>query len=354
MNIPPIKNGWMFVKGGWKNESDNKFHHRRCAVKKAVFLGIVASLFFSITFILNKQMNISGGSWIWSASLRYIFMLPILLVIVTATNRLNEVLRDIIKKPVRWIIWSTVGFGLFYAPLCLASNYGPSWLIAGTWQITIVAGALLSPLFFKIIKTENGNLKIRNKIPSKSLLMSSVILVGILLMQIQEARKISFSEAAIGVTLVIIAAFSYPLGNRKMMEECDNKLSTIQRVFGMTLCSMPLWIILSIIEFSATGLPSYSQTIQSLIVAVFSGIIATILFFKATELVKNDAHSLAAVESTQSGEVMFTLLGGVLVFNDKLPTVIGLIGILFVVIGMLLNSFLTSKSSNSQFQNTNI
>ena len=29
-----------------------------------------------------RQMNLAGGSWIWSASLRFVFMLPILSAIV--------------------------------------------------------------------------------------------------------------------------------------------------------------------------------------------------------------------------------------------------------------------------------
>ena len=118
---------------------------------KAFILGIMASFFFAFTFILNQQMNISGGSWLWSSSLRYIFMFPILFIIMIIKKQLLDVLNDIIKKPIQWIIWSTIGFGLFYAPLSFASAYGASWLVAGTWQITIVAGALMSPLFFKNI-----------------------------------------------------------------------------------------------------------------------------------------------------------------------------------------------------------
>ena len=51
-------------------------------MKKAFSLGLLAAFFFSFTFILNSQMNISGGSWVWSASLRYLFMLPILFIIL--------------------------------------------------------------------------------------------------------------------------------------------------------------------------------------------------------------------------------------------------------------------------------
>ncbi len=309
---------------------------------KAFILGIVASFFFAFTFILNQQMNISGGSWLWSSSLRYFFMLPILFIIMIIKNQLFDILDDIIKKPIQWITWSTIGFGLFYAPLSFASVYGASWLVAGTWQLTIVAGALMSPLFFKSIETSNGVCKIRNKLPKKSLLMSSIILLGIFLMQFEEAKGISWLEIVLGIVPVILAAFSYPLGNRKMMEVCGNKFNTFQRVFGMTLCSMPFWIITSVFGILSVGLPSKGQILQSLIVAVFSGIIATILFFKATDIVSYDTHKLAVIESTQSGEVIFTLLGGVFIFHDKIPTLIGLIGIMLVVIGMILNSLIKS------------
>lgn len=309
---------------------------------KAFILGILASFFFAFTFILNGQMNISGGSWLWSSALRYIFMLPILLIIMIIKNQLFDVLKDIAKKPLQWFGWSTVGFGLFYAPLTFASVYGEAWLVAGTWQITIIAGALLTPLFYRIVPTENGIIKIRNKIPKKSLLMSSIILLGIFFMQIQQAKDISITKAFIGIIPVIIAAFSYPLGNRKMIEVCNNKFNTFQRVFGMTLCSMPFWIIISAFGLSSAGLPSSGQVIQSLIVAIFSGIIATILFFKATDIVSGDTYKLAIIESTQAGEVIFTLLGGVFIFHDKSPTFISLIGIIIVIIGMILSSLIES------------
>ncbi|MDD3173478.1 MAG: multidrug resistance efflux transporter family protein, partial [Herbinix sp.] len=242
--------------------------------------------------------------------------------------------------------WSTIGFGFFYAPLSFASVYGASWLVAATWQVTIIAGVLLSPLFFKYKQSNMGIIKVRNKIPKKALLMSSVILIGIFLIQFEDANNISNLRMFLVVIPVIIAAFSYPLGNRKMIEFCDNRFNTYQRVFGMTLCSMPFWVIISIFGFLDTGLPNKSQMMQSLIVAIFSGIIATILFFKATDMVSKDMNKLAVIESTQSGEVIFTLIGGVFVFQDKMPTVVGFIGILIVVIGMILNSLIQSRLSD--------
>lgn len=307
-------------------------------MKKAFTLGIIASFFFSFTFILNSQMNISGGSWLWSSSLRYLFMLPMLFIMMLVTKKLNPVILEIKKNPIDWLIWSTVGFGLFYAPLSLASEYGASWLVAGTWQITIVAGALLSPFLVTKVETPKGVMKERNKLPKKFLLISSIILIGIFIMQFEHAKSLSLSECFMGIFPVVIAAFSYPLGNRKMISICNNQLNTTQRVFGMTLCSLPFWLIIATFATVSVGLPSQSQLLQSFIVASFSGIIATVLFFKATDLVSGDNHKLAIIESTQSGEVIFTLLGSILFLKDSFPTPIAILGLSLVIIGMILNS----------------
>ena len=74
--------------------------------------------------------------------------------------------------------------------------------------------------------------------------------------------------------------------------------------------------------------------------ALSSGVVATLLFFQATDLVKANQKQLAMVESTQAGEVVFTLLGGILLLGDALPNPLGFVGILMIVAGMILNSFL--------------
>src|SRR5512133_2363568 len=111
---------------------------------RSVALGLLASFFFAFTFVLNRQMDLVGGSWIWSASLRFFFMLPMLAALLASRGDMGAVVADIRARPRPWLLWSSVGFGFFYAPLCFASAYGPSWLIAATWQITIVAGAILT------------------------------------------------------------------------------------------------------------------------------------------------------------------------------------------------------------------
>jgi len=296
---------------------------------RALWFGILGALFFAFTFIFNRSMNLSGGSWMWSASLRYLFSLPMLAVLVWRKGELTGVLSAIKKAPWTWLIWSTVGFGLFYGPLSLASIYGESWFVAATWQITILAGLLLTPLFGQ-------------RVPGKQLLMTLVILLGIILIQIPYFGSGLGSGVVRASLLILLAAFAYPLGNRKMMVHCkQDQLSTTQRVFGMTLMSTPFWLLLSVFGVADAGLPSAGQILQSLIVAVFSGVVATLLFFEATNLVKHNHKQLAVVEATQAGEVLFTLLGGCLFLGDRLPSLLGFLGIAIVTIGIIGNSLLT-------------
>ena len=73
---------------------------------------------------------------------------------------------------------------------------------------------------------------------------------------------------------------------------------------------------------------------------IVSGVIATVLFFYATDLVKKNEKQLAVVEATQSGEVVFTLLGGILVLGEAVPGPVGAVGLVLIIGGMIFNSIL--------------
>ncbi|MEC1178571.1 multidrug resistance efflux transporter family protein [Metasolibacillus meyeri] len=304
---------------------------------KEILIGIIAALFFAFTFILNHSMELDGGSWLWSASLRYFFMLPFLIAIVLYRKNYRQLHNEMKAHPRQWFVWSFVGFVLFYAPLTFAAAYGPGWLVSGTWQFTIVAGVLLAPLFITIIAGQ----KIRQKIPMISLLISCVILIGILLIQIPHAKSVSTTALLLGIFPVLIAAFAYPLGNRKMMDVCGGRIDTFQRVLGMTIASLPAWIIMAIYAAMTVGFPSSSQLFQSLLVGLSSGVIATTLFFIATDRVRDNQGKLAAVEATQSTEVAFVIIGEMLLLGIPLPTPIALVGLAIIIIGMLLHSYHT-------------
>ena len=89
-------------------------------MKKVIFLGILASLFFAATFVLNRSMNLGGGYWMWSAGLRYLFMLPMSWILASRFGGAVKVLKEVKRHPFPWFLWSTVGFGLFYAAPALS------------------------------------------------------------------------------------------------------------------------------------------------------------------------------------------------------------------------------------------
>ncbi|MGM9957515.1 MAG: multidrug resistance efflux transporter family protein [Peribacillus sp.] len=308
---------------------------------RPILIGVCSALFFAFTFVLNQSMELAGGSWIWSASLRYIFMVPFLLCIVLSRKNLRPLLLVMKEQPGTWLLWSFVGFGLFYAPLCYASAYSPGWLIAGTWQVTIISGALLAPLFFEMVETKDGLLRQKGKISLKGLSMSLIILFGIILMQVEHTKHITFSNLLLGVVPVLLASFAYPLGNRKMMDVSRGRLDAYQRVLGMTLASLPFWFLLSLYGFFTVGAPTMMQSFQSLLVALFSGVIATVLFFKATDMVRGNMQKLASVEATQSMEVLFALAGELVFLSLPIPSALSWLGIFIVILGMILHSYVS-------------
>ena len=303
---------------------------------KALFLGILSSVFFSVTYVVNSAMAQSGGYWMWSASLRYLLLLPMLLIL-TVKQGWKPVFAELKRAPFQWILWSTVGFGLFYAPMAFSAAYGPSWMVAGVFQFTMLAGALETPLF----RNADGS---RQKIPTKLFPAFAVIIGGIFLLQIEQIQNDpNLGRALLFAIPMLISASAYPLGNRKTMAVCKTPLTTAQRMLAMTVGSLPFWLLLSILATIRVGLPSTTQVLQASIVSLFSGLIATLIFFEGTRLVKKHPQRLALVESTQCGEVIFSLLGGILFLHDALPGLYGWLGLLLIVGGMIFNSLLTMK-----------
>ena len=309
---------------------------------KEIAIGILAAFFFGFTFIFNHSMELEGGSWLWSASLRYFFMLPFLAAIVWMRGGFRSLTEEVRRAPSSWLGWSFVGFVLFYAPLTFAAAFGPGWLVSATWQFTIVAGVLLAPFFLTI----DGR---RHRIPLVSLAISGVILAGIILIQVPQAGTAPMRTILLGALPVVLAAFAYPLGNRKMMEVCDGRLDTFQRVLGMTIASMPAWIVMAIWALATVGPPTGSQVFQCLLVAVSSGVIATTLFFIATDRARGNQGRLAAVEATQSTEVLFVMAGEMLLLGVALPSSIALAGVGVIIAGMLLHSYHTMRVSKRMY-----
>ncbi|MFH8585069.1 multidrug resistance efflux transporter family protein [Streptomyces celluloflavus] len=282
-------------------------------------LGVVAAACFATTFVLNRWMSVAGGSWMWSASLRYLFMVVPMVALVALRGGLPGVLRSLRARPAVWLVWSTVGFGLFYAPLTWAGEAGAGWLVASTWQLVIVAGIVIGAL--------GGG-----RIPPRTLGVSALIVVGVALAQLQHARGTGLGTVLQVVLPVAVAAVAYPLGNRRLLGL--DGLDGVQRTLAMTLGSLPLWLALAGTAAVTQGPPTDGQLVQCLAVALMSGVVATTLFFRATDRVRHHPAALGAVEATQAAEVPFTLLGEALVVGVAAPTAAGWAGLALIVLGL--------------------
>ncbi|HWE61683.1 MAG TPA: multidrug resistance efflux transporter family protein, partial [Chloroflexota bacterium] len=248
---------------------------------------------------------------------------------VTLRREWHGLRRELATHRPTWLLWGTIGFGVFYAPITYASSMTPAWLLGGTWQLTILMGLLLSPLLYR---------DHRRRIPRSALATSGAIVAGVLLMQIATAHQGGGPPRLwLSLLLTLIGAIAYPLGNRSIMlhlERTGTALSVYQRVLGMTLSSVPFWLLVAATSYARVGLPSGSELLQSALIALSSGVIATLLFFRATDLVRTHTMSLAAVEATQAAEVLFVLLGDVWLLGAAWPGRQAMLGIALVLLGI--------------------
>ncbi|MFR0657358.1 multidrug resistance efflux transporter family protein, partial [Pantoea sp. SIMBA_079] len=66
----------------------------------------------------------------------------------------------------------------------------------------------------------------------------------------------------IALACVLTAAIAYPLGNRLLLlhlERTGEALNATQRVFGLTLVSQPLWLLVAALAWHESGAPSLPQ-----------------------------------------------------------------------------------------------
>lgn len=295
----------------------------------AIGVALVSALFFTLTYVLNRLAATSGGHWAWTAALRYLITLPLLAAVLPFAGGLGELRAVIGRHPGIWLLWSLIGFGLFCACLTYAAASGPSWLVAGSFQITVIAGLLMSPLIYE---------DARRRIPLPALAAGLVVVAGVLLMQLDHADGRLDRAGWIALACVVVAAFAYPLGNRMLLlhlERTGQHLTTLQRVFGMTLMSQPAWLVLAGWGWLQAGPPSWVQTLSAAGVALASGVVATLLFFAATEWVREDPTALAAVEAMQAAELLFATALGVLLLGEAWPLGRALGGACLIVAGIV-------------------
>jgi hypothetical protein len=324
--------------------ADMNLHEARMDARawRATAQALAASLFFSLTFVLNRQLIIGGrkSSWIWGVVFRYIFTALVLGSIVLFRHQFKPLFSEIRHNWGAWLVWSGVGFGVFGGSITWAAASGPGWLVASGFQSTILIGPLLAPFIY------NDH---RKHISLVSFAMGALILIGITLIEISQSKQMSFSfKPFLGV---IIAAICYPLGNRKLLlhlEKHAPSINTLQRVYGMTIMSLVVLVPLGSYALFTVGLPSTKELLLAGGVAVSSGVIATLMFFAATRDVQRNPVALAAVEAMQSGEILFSIVIGTLFLGAPSPHGLGLIGVLLAIVGVIVFHLFGSRSTASR------
>jgi len=304
----------------------------------AVAIALASAFFFTATYVLNRAMASAGGHWAWTASLRYLLTLPMLAAVLPWRGGFAPVMRALRAHPGPWLAWSGIGFTLFCVCLTWAAAYAPAWLVAGTFQLTVIAGMLIAPLIYR---------DERARWPLGALALGGVIVAGVALMQLGHFHGHLDRTAWLALGSVTLSAFLYPLGNRKILlhlEKTGEPLNATQRVFGMTLASQPFWWLIAAYAASAAGAPPMSQVVLAAGVALFAGTIATILFFHATGLVREDAAALGAVEAMQAAEILFSCALGAVFLGEEWPRGWAAVGALLVVAGIAALGVLVARN----------
>jgi hypothetical protein len=128
------------------------------------------------------------------------------------------------------------------------------------------------------------------------------------------------------------------------LERTGEHLNATQRVFGMTLASQPLWCVVAGFAWHQAGAPPASQLWLAAGVALSAGVVATILFFQATGMVRDNPVALGAAEAMQAAELLFASALGVGFLHEAWPQGIALWGAALVIAGIAAFAWVVAKS----------
>lgn len=205
-----------------------------------------------------------------------------------------------------------------------------------------------------------------------------IVFIGVVLANVGEGLRHSTSQGTdwhalllFGALPAFIASFCFPLGNQLIWQAAQPKghsthptdeiskaannetseLATskllqkvpqvtspllsnpLHKVWLMSLGSLPMWLVLGIMVQPPA--PSVSQMTISFLVALMAGVLGTATFLHARSLAKQP-QQLAAVDATQGSEIIFALLGGMLLLHTPMPSGLSFVGIALVIIGLVL------------------
>ncbi len=164
---------------------------------RLMLIGLVAGGFFSATFVLNRVMSLGGGHWFWSAALRYGYMLVFLgvgLVLYKGPSFFRALMGLYFQHFLFWVIAGSIGFGCFYALICYSADHSPGWVVATTWQLTIIASLFVLRGFGR-------------QFPKKIWAWALVVFSGVCLVNLGQSQAHSIETLILGGIPVLGAAF---------------------------------------------------------------------------------------------------------------------------------------------------
>lgn len=299
------------------------------------------------------------------------FMWLLLSVFILLQNKLNPSKLIALCKlfASHWQFWCvTGGIGLgTYGLLAFAADYAEGWVIAATYLFTVVASLVALSFFGQSFQ-------------KKVIVYSVIVFIGVVLANVGEGLRHSTSQGTdwhalllFGALPAFIASFCFPLGNQLIWQAGQSKgdsthhthatskaasnktrkvtseLATskllqkvpqvtspllsnpLHKVWLMSLGSLPMWLILGFLVQPPA--PSVSQMTISFLVALMAGVLGTTTFLHARSLAKQP-QQLAAVDATQGSEIIFALLGGMLLLHTPMPSGLSFVGIALVIIGL--------------------
>ncbi|MDN5565637.1 MAG: multidrug resistance efflux transporter family protein [Psychrobacter sp.] len=324
-------------------------------------------------------------------------MLTVIITMQHGFGRIKALTAVFSEHWIFWCITGSIGFGVFYTGICYAADHVAGWVVAATFMFTVVTSllvllafgqrfdkkfiiyALLVFLGVLLVNVSEGLHAAEVADIASKASMTDMLLFGALpallaafcypignqlvwqvsyntRMQNAERRKAiasaelqsldkqnNVASSDINITPrnnAIHAAAAMPaqsplqkLISRIPAIDTDLLQNAFNKVWLMTLGSLPFWLILGVIVHPAA--PSSSQLFNTLLVALLAGVGATSIFLYARERAETSSE-VAGVDSTQASEVIFALIGGMLFLNNTLPSLMGLIGIGLIILGLIL------------------
>ena len=323
-------------------------------------------------------------------------MLTVIIAMQQGAGRINELWAIFRAHWGFWCVTGGIGFGLFYTGICYAGDHVAGWVVAATFMFTVVTSLLVLLAFGQrfdkkfilyallvfigvILVNVSEGLDAASVTDVHSTPMAEMLLYGALPALIaafsypignqlvwqvsynsrkhsaalQKARDDNSTDSSDINTLIntdsTISTPSHayahdhaPIQHKSMLQKLIARIPAIEtdllqnafnKVWLMSLGSLPFWLVLGIIV--RPELPSSSQVFNTLLVALLAGVGATSIFLYAREKAQTSSE-VAGVDSTQASEVIFALIGGIFLLGNVVPSAMGLFGIGLIILGLIL------------------